>query len=75
MARALTSAKRRTSAAVYATIVGFPRVPEEAWIRTVSRRSAASVPNGYSSRSSAFVVRGSASSGSSGETLSSFCRQ
>src|SRR5437588_2632381 len=75
MARALTSAKRRTSAAVYATIVGLPRVPEEPWIRTVSRRSAASVPNGYASRSSAFVVSGSASSGSSGETPSSVRRQ
>src|SRR3954466_2832868 len=43
-------------------MVGLPRVPDDAWIRTVSASGTASVPNGYWSRSSALKVKGSDSS-------------
>ncbi len=40
----LTSVHVSTSLRVYATTVGFPAVPEEAWIRTISSSGTASRP-------------------------------
>ena len=44
---------------MYATTVGLPVVPDEAWMRTISSIGTASIPNGYVSRKSLLVVNGS----------------
>ncbi len=49
---------------MYATIVAFPRVPEEAWIRTHSSSGTWSSPNGYASRSSDLTRNGCSGSAS-----------
>ena len=50
---------------MYATIVALPRVPEEAWTRTHCSSGTLSRPNGYASRSCAFVANGASASCSS----------
>ena len=75
MALALTSANMATSSAVYATMVGFPDVPEEACTLTTSVMGVVSMPMGYVSRNSDFVVNGRSVKPVSTETPASFSRQ
>ena len=56
--RAVHSAQFSKSVRVYPTTVGFPVVPELAWMRTISSRPTPSIPNGYCSRKSCFVMNG-----------------
>jgi hypothetical protein len=46
MVLAMTSDQTSISLRVYATTVGLPVVPDEAWIRTTSVRGTASILNG-----------------------------
>src|SRR3989304_4371325 len=74
--------RRQTSRSwsVYATTVGFPVVPEDAWNSRISLIGTARTPYGYASRRSSFVVKGRRATSSrertsSGRTFAGLCRR